>query len=152
MNTDLIAQASITVDAPTEAVWAAFVDPALIKRHMFSTTVVSDWQEGGPIAWRGEWQGVRYEDKGIILELKPLKVLRYSHFSPLSGLSDVPENYHTVTIALTTEGTRTRVALTQDNNATEEARAHSEQTWQMMLELLKNLLEEQRGEGQGEPA
>jgi hypothetical protein len=90
---------------------------------MFGTEAISDWEEGSPISWRGEWQGKAYEDKGRILRLEPGRVLEYSHFSPLSGLPDRAENYHTVTIALSGEGGPTRVSLSQDNNATEDARA-----------------------------
>jgi len=36
----------------------------------------------------------------VILKLEPLQTLKYSHFSPLSGLTDKPENYHTVTVEL----------------------------------------------------
>jgi hypothetical protein len=36
---------------------------------------------------------------------------------------------------------RTRVSLTQDNNATEEARPHSKKNWAMMLGGLKKFLE-----------
>jgi uncharacterized protein YndB with AHSA1/START domain len=35
----------------------------------------------------------------------------------------------------------TRLVLTQDNNATEEARKHSEQNWSTMLEALKQHVE-----------
>jgi hypothetical protein len=33
------------------------------------------------------------------------------------------------------------VSLSQDNNATEEARGHSEKNWAMMLDELKKLVE-----------
>jgi uncharacterized protein YndB with AHSA1/START domain len=46
-----------------------------------------------------------------------------------------------VTIELAEESPGTRVTLSQDNNATEQAREHSEKNWQMMLESLKDLLE-----------
>src|SRR5437762_13678810 len=92
---DLIAKANVTVDASPSEVWAALVSPAAIKRYMFETDVRSDWKEGSPITWSGEWQGKRYEDKGKILQLKPGRLLRYTHFSPLAGLPDAPENYHT---------------------------------------------------------
>lgn len=58
------------------------------------------------------------------------------------GKPDVPENYHTVTIELTSDGAQTTVTLSQDNNATEEAREHSEKNWQMMIDSLKKILEE----------
>jgi uncharacterized protein YndB with AHSA1/START domain len=141
---NLIARCSITVAAPAEKVWNALVTPAAIKRYMFGTTVISDWTEGSPIGWKGEWQGKKYEDKGVIRQLKPGRALQYTHFSPMSGLPDKPANYHTVTIQLSAEGSGTRVSLTQDNNPTEEARSHSEKNWAMMLDGLKKLVEEQR--------
>ena len=141
MSHDLIARASLTVDAPRAKVWDALVNPKAIKQYMFGATVVSDWREGSPIVWKGEWQGKPYEAKGTLLEVEPGRTLRYSHFSPLSGLPDEPKNYHTVTVELSGEGDQTRVALAQDNNPTDEARVHSEKNWGMMLAALKKFLE-----------
>ncbi len=139
---DLIARAAITIEAPVAKVWDALTNPAVIKQYMFGTDVVSDWREGAPIVWKGEWQGKSYEDKGVILKMQPERVIRYSHFSPLSGQPDRPENYHTVTVELSGEGAGTRVSLTQDHNASEEERDHSAQNWEMMLQGMKRLLEE----------
>ena len=141
METNLIATASIHINAPRERVWNALVDPAGIKQYMFGTNVVSDWHEGSPILWKGEWQGKPYEDKGVILQLDPRHTLQYSHFSPLSGLPDRPENYHTVTIRLEAVGNGTRVVLSQDKNATEEERSHSSTNWEVMLKGLKAFAE-----------
>ena len=141
MNKGLIAKASICINAPAGKVWDALTNPELIKRYMFGTTVISDWKEGSPIVWKGAWQGRTYEDRGVILKLKPERLIRYSHFSPLSGKPDLPENYHTVTIELISDENGTTVSLSQDNNETEEEREHSEQNWKMMLDALKNFLE-----------
>ena len=141
MEQDTIAKASIDIDAPKESVWRALVDPAAIKQYMFGTIVASEWREGAPITWKGEWKGKAYEDKGVILTLDRGRRLRYTHFSPLSGLPDRPENYHTVTIDLQEEDGHTHVSLAQDHNATDEARAHSEENWQMMLGGLKKYVE-----------
>jgi uncharacterized protein YndB with AHSA1/START domain len=108
---------------------------------MFGTTVVTDWQEGSPIVWKGEWQGKAYEDKGEILKLEKPKVLQYSHFSPLSGAPDSPENYHTVTIKLAEKGQKTTVTLTQDHNESEEDRQHAVQNWDTFLQGMKKFLE-----------
>ena len=141
MDKNLIATAATTVNAPKEKVWKALVDPVAIKQYMFGTNVVSEWKEGSPIVWKGEWQGRAYEDKGMILQLKPERKLQYTHFSPLSGLPDKAENYHTVTIELSAEGNQTSISLSQDNNETEEAKVHSEKNWEMMLAELKRYLE-----------
>lgn len=142
MKSTLIAKAHITNSASIAKVWDALVNPEMIKQYMFGTNVVSDWKEGSPIVWKGEWEGKPYEDKGVILQLKPERVLQYSHFSPLAGQADVPENYHTVTIELSPEGTGTILMLSQDNNSTEEDREHSEKNWGMMLTGLKKFLEQ----------
>ncbi len=141
MTLNLIAQASTTINAPNGIVWNALVQPEAIKQYMFGTTVITDWREGGPVIWKGEWQGKLYEDKGVILQFKPGRVLQYSHYSPLSGVPDTPDNYHTVTIELSNEQNQTRVSLAQDKNATEDERQHSQRNWAMMLSALKEYIE-----------
>ena len=141
MNQGLVAQVSTTMAAPRAKVWTALITPDTIKQYMFGATVISDWREGNPIVWKGEWQGKPFEDKGVILRLEPERVLQYSHFSPLSGLPDAPDSYHTVTIELADESPGTRVTLSQDNNATDQARQHSEKNWQTMLDGLKKIVE-----------
>ncbi len=142
MSANLIAKASITINASSKKVWDALVNPQSIKQYMFGTNVVSDWHEGSPIFWRGEWQGKPYEDKGTILQFKPEQKIQYSHFSPLSGVPDRPENYHIVTVELSANGNQTHVELTQDNSASEEERKESEKNWGMMLAGLKKFVEQ----------
>jgi uncharacterized protein YndB with AHSA1/START domain len=141
MTHTLTAHASTVISRPAADVWTALVTPASIKEYMFGTNASSDWREGSPITWKGEWQGRSYEDKGIITRVEPNRVLQYTHFSPLAGLPDKPENYHTVTITLAPEGNGTRVSLSQDNNANENEREHSQKNWEMMLGSLKKFLE-----------
>lgn len=138
-----VAKASTIINAPIAKVWDALVNPDIIRQYMFGTDVVSDWKSGTPIIWKGEWKGKKYEDRGTILRLEPEHVISYSHFSPLSGLPDAPENYHTVTVELSRTGNGTVVSLSQDKSPTEDARKHSEENWGMMLASLKKLLENQ---------
>jgi uncharacterized protein YndB with AHSA1/START domain len=136
-----VATARATIDAPADRVWQALTTPEEIKRYMFGTTVATDWRPGSPITWTGEWKGKHYEDRGRILLVEPRRQLRYSHYSPLSGKPDTPENHHTVTVDLEEQDGRTRVTFTQDNNATEEARVHAEENWRTVLDGLKQMLE-----------
>ena len=137
----LIAKALITINSPIDKVWDALVNPDKIRQYMFGTNAISDWKEGSRIVWKGEWEGRKYEDKGVILKLEPGHRIQYSHFSPLTSQQDLPENYHIVTFELSGKGKQTLVSLLQDNNATEEDREHSEKNWKMMLAGIKNLLE-----------
>ncbi len=141
MKSDLIARADITVNAGRSDVWTALVTQSALRQYMFGAEVISDWKEGSRIVWKGEWEGRAYEDKGVVLQAKPERLLQYTHFSPLAGLPDVPQNYHTVTIALSESGDGTHVTLTQDGNDTEKTREHSQENWSMMLQGLKNYVE-----------
>ncbi len=144
MHTDRIAEASVIINMSREAVWNALTDPQAISQYMFGTTVTTDWLEGSEIRWKGEWKGRAYEDKGTILAIVPFRRLVYTHYSPLSGQPDTLDNYHTVTIALVPDGQRTEVTLTQDNNSSDDAKAHSEENWAGMLIGLKRYVEARR--------
>jgi uncharacterized protein YndB with AHSA1/START domain len=141
MTSDIIARADVLIAASPEQVWRALTNPAAIAEYMFGAKVATDWREGSSITWEGEWKGKRFRDHGKILTVMPGEKLQYTHFSPRSGRQDRPQNYHTVTITLIREGDATRVQLTQDNNATDEAKSHSEENWRQMLSGLKSHVE-----------
>lgn len=141
MKNNSIAEASITINAPSTKVWNGLTNPAMIKKYMMGATVDSDWKKGSKITWKGEFKGKSYKDKGEILQIEPGKKLKYSHFSPLSGEEDAPENYHNVTIDLKENDDRTTVSLSQDKNDTEKAKEESQKNWDMMLKGLKKAVE-----------
>jgi uncharacterized protein YndB with AHSA1/START domain len=141
MSANKTATASVTIDATPNRVWNALTDPAIIKQYMFGSNVTSDWKVGSTITYAGEYEGKQYEDHGTILEIRPNKLLRSTHFSPLVGQPDIPENYHTLTYLLTGKDSGTRLELTQDNNASDAEAEHSAANWQQMLEALKSVVE-----------
>jgi len=141
MNKAPIARATITIDAPTEKVWEALTRPELIKQYLFGTQVTTDWRVGSPITYEGVWEGKAYKDKGKVLQVEPGKLLVSSFWSSLAGLPDVPESYQTVRYDLSTEGSGTKLTITQDNNATQEEANHSAQNWSMVLDGMKKLFE-----------
>jgi uncharacterized protein YndB with AHSA1/START domain len=144
MTRELIARASVRIAAPPEAVWRALTDQAMLAKYMFGATVISEWRQGSSIVWKGEYQARPFEDKGQVLRAEPARLLEYTHFSPLAGLPDEPENYHRVTIELAPDGGGTRVSLAQDKNLSEDARQHSERNWATMLDGLRKVVEETR--------
>jgi uncharacterized protein YndB with AHSA1/START domain len=141
MKINLIAEQSIIINASASKVWDALINPVKIKQYLFGTETISDWKIGSPIKYRGEWQGKKYEDKGIIRNIIPEKLLESTYWSSMSGLADVPENYKNVSYKLHPENNGTRLTITQDNNPTQESKKHSEQNWKMVLEGLKKLVE-----------
>jgi uncharacterized protein YndB with AHSA1/START domain len=141
MSEELVAKSSITIASPGKDVWKALLDPRAIEKYMFGTQVASTWMVGSPITWSGEWEGKRYEDRGVILENEPEKKLAYSHYSAMSGSADVPANHHTVTIWLESDGVTTHVDLHQDGNASAPAREKAQTNWAAMLTGLRGYVE-----------
>ena len=142
MTESFIAEKQITIHAPRESVWQALVDPQKVKMYMHGTNMETDWSVGSPITWKGEWKGQSYEDKGTVLEIHPQSLLKMTHWSPMGGSEDRPENYHTVTYELAERDGTTDLTVKQDNNATqEEAESMAENNWGPVLEGLKQVAE-----------
>ena len=143
--TDITTENSITIDASAERVWEALTTPELIKEWFFGVSTETDWTKGSPLVHRGEYQGRAYEDRGTILEIEPPALLVHSHWSPVSGLPDRPENYERVAYELAERDGATELTIRESNLASEEAKATSEQSWRMVLQNLKELLEGRGG-------
>jgi uncharacterized protein YndB with AHSA1/START domain len=133
----IVATAEIDIAASPAQVWRTLTDPAEVKEWMFGTDLVTDWRVGGPVAWKGEYQGNQYEDKGEVLTYDEPHVLAVTHFSPTTGQADLPENYHTVTWVLTADGDGTHLALSQDNNGSDEEAERSKANWDQALQGVK---------------
>jgi uncharacterized protein YndB with AHSA1/START domain len=128
-----------TIDAPASEVWSALTTPEIIKKYFFGSEVETDWAEGSPIVFRGEYDGRRYEDRGRIRDVEDQKSLSFTHWSEMSGKPDSPENYATVTYDLKKLGGKTEVKVTQTN-----CMGDAEQTkknWRMVLDGLKKTVE-----------
>ena len=129
---------TVVVNASPARVWDALTNPARVREYMHGTEMATDWVVGGPITWKGEWKGHAYVDKGTVLAFEPERLLTYTHWSPMGGTEDAPENYHTVTFELAEDAGTTTLTLSQDNNATQEdAERMAENSWGPVLLGLK---------------
>ncbi len=138
---DHVAHASVRIHASAHEVWGALTRPELIEKYFFGTKVETDWKPGSPVVFRGSFKGKSYQDKGKVLEVVPNQRLVHTYWSSMAGEPDRPENYKTVAYELKPEADGTLLTLTQDRNASEEAREHSEHNWQQVLQGLKDVVE-----------
>lgn len=133
-----IAVVSTIIHHPIERVWNALIDPEEIQRYMMGARVNTDWKEGSPITWSGEWEGHRYVDNGTVLVVREPDLLKYTHTS--SSSNDPTE--HTVIIELKEVAGTTHMRLSQDGNKTEAQRDAAQEKWGSMLDQLKVMLGE----------
>lgn len=141
MGDRLTAMASTLINADPADIWAVITDPDQLGQAFFGAKVETDLRVGSPVTYRGEWQGRHFEDKGEIVEVDQNRVLQFTHFSPLSGQPDIPENYHTVTFELSPREDGTELVITQTNAASQEERKHSEANWAKVLDSIKQAAE-----------
>jgi len=108
---------------------------------MDGSRVTTTWSVGAPITWEGHYDGRSYQDRGKVLIYDEPHVLSVTHYSPMMGQPDQPENYHTLVYTLTRTGDSTRLELTQDGCDSMEQAEQFSANWQRMLDGLKDHVE-----------
>lgn len=111
----LIVKSNITIEAPASKVWDALTNPEQTKKYMFGCEAVSDWKIGKPLLWKGQYEGKEMIFvKGVVLDIQPNKLLKYTVIDPNASMEDKPENYLNVTYKLTEKNGQTILHVTQD--------------------------------------
>jgi len=131
-----------TIELPADAmtVWNALTNPELTKRYFFGCRVLSDWQPGSSITFKGRmfWI-IPIRMKGTIIKAIPGKLLQYT----LKNGKGKDATESTVTDKLTFKNGKTTLSITDDVGAGEGAEKRyrrSVKGWRKILTGLKNLL------------
>ncbi|MFN8890632.1 MAG: SRPBCC family protein [Cyclobacteriaceae bacterium] len=132
---------SFLINVPVQKVWTALTDPEIVKQYFFGTKLQTSWKIGDPITFSGEWEGKEYIDKGTVLQIETGRLIAYNYWSSFSDKEDKPENYANITYQLEQEGNQTKLTIQQDSIADQQALAHSEQNWKMVVNSMKELIE-----------
>jgi uncharacterized protein YndB with AHSA1/START domain len=133
--------ATTVIKAPLERVWEALTRPELVKKYFFGTNLVTDWQVGSPLYFRGEWEGKAYEDRGTVLSFEPMRGFSYNYWSAFSGVSDEPGKRQILRYEVEPGADGIHVAVHQSNVDTQERADHSAKNWRGVLEALKTFVE-----------
>ncbi len=135
---------TVLVNAPASTVWEHLTKPELMKKWMgeeeLEIEVITDWKEGNPIVITG-FHHARFENKGIVLQFVPGKILQYSHLSSVSGLEDKHENYSVITFNLVPDKNQTFLTIKVENFPTETIYKHFDFYWKTTLEIIKREIE-----------
>lgn len=141
MSRALISKSSIHINAPSSEIWEALVNLEIAKKYFFGAEIVTDWKEGSPIKFKGEFKGNKYEEKGVLLNVNPNSILQYSHWSHFDGLADEPHNYRTWTFEIIEDNSTNLLSISEDNIPTEKQKNRSDEFWEEVLIKIKSLVE-----------
>ncbi len=140
MHNNYFTRYQTNIQAPIEKVWDALTNPHMVRQYFFGSELQTDWQVGNPIYFRGEFEGMPYEDKGTVLEFIPHQKLSFSYLSTWANLEDEPENYLSITYEVKPLGKQTSLSIVQSNYDEEKAK-HSAENWKIVMEGLKKMIE-----------
>ncbi|MDF1698046.1 MAG: SRPBCC domain-containing protein [Saprospiraceae bacterium] len=143
MNKSLQTNHAITIHASPKKIWQVLTDPLYIAQFLYGTKTETDWKMGSPILFSGEFDGMKYNDKGIVMAVRPYTLLAYDYWTQFSGLEDLPENYCEVSYHLVDnlDGT-VKFTWTQIGFANEKAMEHNKAGMPSILEHIKKIAEE----------
>jgi uncharacterized protein YndB with AHSA1/START domain len=138
---DRAVKKSIIINALPAQVWDRLTDPDCIRKFLFNAEINTDWKQGSPIEFRGNWKGRDYMGKGEILSVEKDTLLEYSYYSNLSGQPDTPDNYCHVIYTLVQRDNQTVLSVTQTNVISQDEHAQVSEYWQMVLDKIKAIVE-----------
>lgn len=149
MSQSLVVTNTITIQAPAAKVWDALTNPEQTKKYMFGCEAITDWKPGGPLIWKGTFNGVEMiAVKGTIISIEPGRSLVYTVIDPNNPkIPDIPENYLTVTCGLEETKGQTTLEVSQgDYSKVAEGESRYQHTlegggWDPILVQIKAICE-----------
>lgn len=134
-NSTFTASVSAFVPQTPERVWAELLHPG--ARWMLGANFETDCQAGSPVTFEGHFFGRTFSDHGKLVEIERPHLMHFTHYSPLSGLADVPENYHDIRVTLESVDGGTRVHVVQEEIATQNQANLVVDQWRHALASLR---------------
>jgi len=135
----------IQINAPIARVFEALTNSDEIPNYYPLKEVVSTWEVGAEVLYRGEVDGSSFTDYGVIEKLNKPNVYSYRYWSDNHGTERTPENHSLVSYTLTETLEGTELKLVQSNIRSEERYELMEtQVWDFLLGSLKKYVESRR--------
>lgn len=139
-------ESTVNINAPASQVWQALIDPAFTRQYMFGCNVVSSWEIGSPVSWKGHKDGVIYVD-GKLIQYEPNKTLEHTVFDPNASYAKNPANHLHVKYTISSKQGMSQLHVRQgDFTAVAEGEKRYQDTtagggWQTVLDKIKEIVE-----------
>lgn len=144
MEKSMIIKKTVDFNSKKEQVWDLLTNPEKTKQYMFGCEVLSEWNIGSQIIWKGKTENGQeiIHVKGEITEIKNGEKVSFTMLDPNIGIKDIPENYVKLTYELSESESGTIFKLTQDFEGTENAEKRYEESasgWDMVIDIMKKI-------------
>jgi uncharacterized protein YndB with AHSA1/START domain len=132
---------TLKINATIQRVWDTLTRPELVKLWQYGSDLITTWEAGGDIRFRTEWEGKVFEQWGKVLEVQPMKMIRYSLFAPAPGREDKPGNYFIMNYILTGENGQVKLEIIQEDNRPGAVQEEPQGEENPVLKMLKQTAE-----------
>jgi uncharacterized protein YndB with AHSA1/START domain len=141
LSKELTVEKDITIKADISTVWNALTDPKITKQYFLNCEAISDWNTGDPIIFKMTSEGKEVIPvKGLIVRIKKGELLEYTCFAP--EFEDDVSRHTQVIYQLSKTEAGTQLHVSQGEFQKEEQFNHTSESWDVVLNGLKTLLEE----------
>lgn len=132
----------IQISAPRDRIFSAITSSNEIPKYYPLKEVVSTWEVGAEVLYKGEVDGAPFTDHGVIESLNPPSCYAYRYWSDNHGTECTPENHIFISYTLEETSQGTELKLVQRNIRSEELYNLMEtQVWDFLLGALKEYVE-----------
>ncbi|GHF59242.1 uncharacterized protein YndB with AHSA1/START domain [Deinococcus metalli] len=123
-------------------VWPAIVTPQRMAGWMadFPLHIAVTWTVGASLHMTGDLHGVPFENRGTVLEVVPVRLVRFTYWTSLSGRPYTGADLPVVQFTLTPEGDGTRLEVSHGNVPAGPERQHLPFYWNAALLKLGDVL------------
>ncbi len=136
---------SITINSSPHKVWSYLTKPELMIKWAgepdMSLEILTNWEVGSDFIIKG-FHNTKFENKGVVMQFDPYRILQYSHLSSVSRLPDTIENYSIITFLLTPKNAQTILSFRIENFPTEIILKHLDFYWDGTLSIIKQIVEQ----------
>jgi len=132
----------IMINATPEKVFDALTTSDEIVKYYPLNKVISNWGIGDSVHYKGNVNGQKFTDYGVITELKRPTTYSYRYWSDNHGTEKTSDNHLTINYTLSIVKGATELSLVQDNIKSEEMfNVMNNVVWDMLLNSLKEYME-----------
>lgn len=132
----------IQINAPITRVFEALTNSAEILHYYPLNEVVSTWEVGSEVLYKGEANGDPFTDYGVIESLSIPSFYSYRYWSDNHGTERTADNHIVISYALTETAAGTELKLVQSNIGSEDLYNLMEtHVWDFLLGGLKDYVE-----------
>jgi len=132
----------ILIHTTLEKVFDALTTSDEIVKYYPLNKVISNWDIGDSVHYKGEVNGQAFIDYGVITKFKRPFIYSYRYWSDNHGTDKTPDNHLTINYTLLLINGVTELKLTQDNIKSEEMfNVMNDVVWDMLLNGLKEHME-----------